>query len=424
MSLSPGDLFTISHGLLAMAEAMTGLEAALTLLVALGLLLAFLQAVAQRVLIRAPRPPVPAALPPVSILRPLKGVDADLTENLRSLFRQAYREFEIILGTEEPDDPALVAARRVAREFPRVRCVILGSAPAIGFNPKVNNLASLASRARHPLLLISDSNIRVPADHLENLAAHRAQAGGGLVWSLVRGVNGRGLGGILESLQLNGPMMGGVSALARILKIPCAVGKSMLIHRDDLNAIGGFRFLGQFLAEDQICAEELARRGRPVVVAGSVIDNVLGRRTLREFASRHLRWARLRRHVSPTGYCGEILLNPTFLALLGLVAFRSADFAIVAGLALVAMSLINASTERLLGLRRPVWVYPPLELALSLVRGVLWFVALFTRTVVWRGKALRLTARSRIDFGTPVADRGLMSFGAPGPASRRHSARA
>ena len=148
-------------------------------------------------------------------------------------------------------------------------------------------------------------------------------------------------------------VMGGVSALTRFLKIPCAVGKSMLIHRDDLDGIGGFRFLGQFLAEDQICAEELARRGRPVVLTGHLIDNVLGHRTLREFAGRHLRWARLRRHVSFAGYLGEALLNPVFLALLGLVAFRSVDSAIVAGMALTGMSLINASTERILGVRRP-----------------------------------------------------------------------
>jgi ceramide glucosyltransferase len=386
-----------------MAAVMTGYEAALTGVVALGVLLAVAQVVAQRTLIHAPAPPVPAALPPISILRPLKGVDPDFSENLRSLFRLDYREFEIILGTEDPDDPALSAARRVAAEFPHVRSAILASAPAIGFNPKVNNLANLASRASHALLLISDSNIRVPADYLANLAAHRVQARGGLVWSLVRAVNGSGLGGVLESLQLNGPMMGGVSALARLLKIPCAVGKSMLLHRDDLRAIGGFRFLGQFLAEDQICAEELARRGRSVVITNSVIDNVLGRRTLQEFASRHLRWARLRRHVSLPGYCAELLLNPTFLALLGLVAFRSEAFALVAGLTLTAMSLINIATERLLELRRPLWVHPPAELLLSLVRGLLWVVPLVSRTVVWRGNALRLTARSRIDVGTRLA---------------------
>src|SRR6185295_4130881 len=182
--------------------------------------------------------------------------------------------------TEEAGDPALALAQRVAAEFPHVRSVVMSSSAAIGFNPKVNNLANLALKARHPLLLISDSNIRVPADYLKDLVAHREKAGGGLVWSLFRGVNGRGIGGMLESLQLNVAVMGGVSALMRLLKIPCAVGKSMLLHRDDLEGIGGFRFLGQFLAEDQVCAEELARSGRPVVVTGHLIDNVLGRRSL------------------------------------------------------------------------------------------------------------------------------------------------
>jgi len=378
--------------------AVIAFESGVTALVALGLLVALIQALAQRALIQAPPPPVPSELPAISILRPLKGVDADLEENLRSLFRLRYPAFEIILGTEDPDDPALPVAWRVAAEFPRVRSVILSGATSIGFNPKVNNLASLASGARHPLFLISDSNVRVPDDHLRDLVAHRAQAGGGLTWSLFRGVGGQGLGGMLESLELNGPIMGGSSALAQLFKIPCAVGKSMLIHRDDLAAIGGFQFLGQFLAEDQICAEELARRGRPVVVTGHLIDNVLGRRTLGEFAGRYLRWARLRRHLAPAAYLGEGLLNPVFVSLLGAVVFRSAHSAIVAGVALAGMSLIGAFAEHWLGLRRPAWVYPPLHLALSVLRGVLWFVPLFSRTVIWRGNALALTARTRIEL--------------------------
>ena len=90
---------------------------------ALGLLVALIQALAQRALIQSPPPPVPRELPAISILKPLKGVDADLEENLRSLFRLRYPAFEIILGTEDPDDPALPIARRVAAEFPRVRSV-------------------------------------------------------------------------------------------------------------------------------------------------------------------------------------------------------------------------------------------------------------------------------------------------------------
>jgi ceramide glucosyltransferase len=373
-------------------------------IVALGILFALLMALAQRGQLQAPAPPPPAELPPVSILKPLKGVDADLKENLRSVFRLDYPDFEVILGTEEPDDPALAVAQRVAGEFPHVRSLVVTGAVPVGFNPKVNNLSNLLPRASHPLVLISDSNVRVPADYLRDLVAHRARAGGGLVWSLFRGINGRGLGGMLESLQLNVAVMGGVSALMRLLKIPCAVGKSMLIHRDDLDFIGGLRFLGQFLAEDQICAEELARSGRPVTVTGHLIDNVLGRRSFKDFAGRHLRWARLRRRVSLPGFLGEALLNPTFIAFASLFALRTADAAIVAGLALAAMTIVNSSTERLLGVRRPGWAYPMLELALSSARGVLWFAAIASGTVVWRGNVLALGPRSRIILKSPAPE--------------------
>lgn len=374
------------------------LASASALIVALGLFFMLLMALSQRAILHAPPPPEPAELPPVSILKPLKGADADLKENLRSIFRLDYPDFEVILGTEEATDPALALAQRVAAEFPKVRSVVLSSSNAIGYNPKVNNLANLVLRARHRLILISDSNVRVPADYLKDLVAHRARAGGGLVWSLFRGVSGRGLGGMLESLQLNVSVMGGVSALMRLLRIPCAVGKSMLLHRDELEDIGGFRFLGQFLAEDQVCAEELAKRGRPVVVTGHLIDNVLGRRSFRDFAGRHLRWARLRRRVHFSGYLGEALLNPVFVAAAALIVLRSVDAALVAGLSLAAACVINASTERELGVRRPLWSYPLLELALSCSRGLLWFVALVTGTVVWRGNVLALGPRSRIEL--------------------------
>jgi ceramide glucosyltransferase len=382
---------------------MTTLAALLTLTVALSLLLILMQALAQRALIQAPPPPVPGDRPPISILKPLKGVDADLKENLRSIFRLDYPDFEVILGTEDADDPALAVAQRVAAEFPHVRSVILSSSRAIGYNPKVNNLSNLVLRARHALLLVSDSNVRVPADYLTDLVAHRERAGGGLVWSLFRGVNGLGLGGRLESQQLNGPVMGGVSALMRPLRIPCCVGKSMLLHREELEAVGGFRFLGQFLAEDQICAEELARLGRPVTVSGHMIDNILGRRTLKDFVARHLRWARLRRHVNFGGYLAEALLNPVFLALGALVTIRTSDAALVAALSLAAVSVLNASTDRLLGLKHPAWTYPLLELLLSSLRGVLWVVPFFSSTVAWRGNVLKLTARSRIELKTRAA---------------------
>lgn len=385
---------------------MMTLASVFSLVVALSLFFMLLQAMAQRAVLDAEAPPLPPEFPPVSILKPLKGVDADLKENLRSIFSIDYPDFEVLLATEDARDPALALAQRVAAEFPHVRSVIISCDLAIGYNPKVNNLSNLVLHAKHPLLLISDSNVRVPQDYLKDLVAHRVKAGGGLVWSLFRGIQGRGLGGMLESLQLNGPVMGGVSAVMRFLKLPCCVGKSMLLHRDELEAVGGFRFLGQFLAEDQICAEELGRLGRPVTLSGNVIDNVLGKKTFRQFVGRHLRWARIRRHVSVRGYIGEFLLNPVFLAMGGLAFFRTVDAAMVAVLSLFGMSVMNASTDRALGVRRPAWAHPLLELLLSTVRGLTWIVPFLSSTVEWRGNVLSLSARSRIELksAAPVDD--------------------
>ncbi len=386
---------------------MSAPDAVLAVVVGAGLACLVVMAASRRSILRASPPPPPSGLPPVSILKPLKGVDADLAENLRTLFRIDYPRFEVILGAEDDDDPALPVARAVAREHPGVRAIVVSDDRAVGHNPKVNNLANLLRRARHDLVLVSDSNIAVRPGYLKDLVAHRERSGAGLVWSLFRATAGRGLGAAFEALQLNVFVMGGVSAISSVLRMPCCVGKSMLLGRGDLAAVGGFEFLSNFLAEDQVCAEELVARGRPVAVSGHLIDNVLGRRTLREFAARHVRWARLRRHVNLPGYLGEILLNPVFLGIAGALALRTPASAAIAAGALAVSSALAAAGERAVGVRRPLWTYPLLEAGLSLARGVLFVVPLLGRTLKWRSNVIRIAARTRIEMKSAPAAAGL-----------------
>ncbi len=395
---------------------MTTPDLALCILVATSIGLLLVMALSRRALRAAPPPPVPEELPPVSILKPMKGVDAALEENLRSVFRQDYPRFEVILGTEDDDDPALDVARRVAHDHPHVRSRVLSDPRAVGFNPTVNNLANLARRANHPLILISDSNIHADPGYLRDLVSHHSRAGGGLVWSLFRGTGERGWGGVLEAVQLNAFVMGGVAAIHHVLRIPCCVGKSMLLGREDLDRIGGFAFLARFLAEDQVCAEELRARGVPVTVTGRLIDNVLGRRTLGDFVGRHLRWARLRRHVNLAGYLAEALLNPVFLATAGAAVLRSPVSLASAAVALGAASLLDAAAERSSGIRRPLLLYPLLESVLAILKGILWFVPLLSRTLVWRSNVLRIGRRSEIELKTRPAARLFDTRGRRVPA--------
>lgn len=376
---------------------MTAVLATAGLLVLFGLSASAVMAWCTRRRVRAAAPSAPPVFPPVSILKPVRGVDADFEANLESLYALDYPEFEIIVGSEDPGDPALDLARRVSARHPRIRTVFVGDPTAVGWNPKVNNLANIARRASHETLLISDSNIRVGPGYLKDLVARLAREDAGLVWSLFRAAGASGLGGHLEALQLHVFVAGGMSALAALGGRPGAIGKSMLLRKADLQAIGGFEYLSRFLAEDTVCAEELSARGRPVVVSGYLIDNVLGRRTVKDFAARHLRWARLRRHLSLPGYLGELLLNPVFIAVAAAAATRVEEAVVLAGAALLGMSAVDAAAERALGIRRPWWHYPFLELLLSLIKGVLWAVPLLSSTAVWRGHTLRIGARTAIE---------------------------
>ncbi len=369
----------------------------------------------RRAMARRPLP-TPPALPPVSILKPLRGADPGLETNLETSFRLDYPEFEIVLGAADEDDPALAIARRVAERHPRVPSRIVVDARRIGPNPKVSNLANLLRRARHELVLVSDSNVAVPPGYLRDLVAHHAEPGVGLVTSFFRGVPGRSFGARLEALQLDAFVAGGVAVAAATGHV-CVVGKSMLMARRDLGRIGGLRFLARYLAEDQVCGEEIASKGLRVVVARLVIENRLGDLRLGDAVARHLRWARIRRAMNPVAYAGEILLAPVAIALTGAVALATpASFALLVASACLKIAIDAAAVSGVGG--RVHATLPMVSVARDLGVAALWPAAWFGRSISWRGRSLRIGARSLLE---PLANDDVAR--APRPtASPAHAA--
>ena len=367
----------------------------LVLMIVAGWLLVFTMHLSQRRQLRSPSS-AGDDHPPVSILKPLKGVDADLETNLESFFDLDYPEYELVFGVQDPSDPALDVARRVADRHPGVSARFVAGGPDIGLNRKVNNLANILPRVRHEHLLISDSNVMVMPDMLSDMMGHLARPGVGLVTSLIRGTGGRGLGGALESLQLNTFVMGGVAAVSGFGRV-CAVGKSMLLRRRDLERIGGFARLGRFLAEDQVCGEEIDAIGLKVVVCPRPVDNVLGRLSVRSFAGRHLRWARIRRRINPIAYAGEILTNPVPPALALLLVNPGAMSFAMAAVTVFILSAAAFESERVLGIRRRALVYPPLEILRGLTVGALWPVPFLSSSVAWRGTRYRVGPRTLLE---------------------------
>jgi ceramide glucosyltransferase len=353
------------------------------------------------------RRPAPPQLPPISILKPLKGLEPGLEENLEALLHQDYPEFEVICGAADPRDPALVVARRVAARHPHRRVVVTSGAPELGLNPKVSNLAHLSRFAQHPWWLISDANVRPDPGYLRAIGGEAA-AGADLVHSPLRGEGGSGLGGICEDLHLFGFVLSAVHLASRIGRHPTVIGKSMLFKKDDLGSVGGFTRVKDVLAEDYLLGQYFHRAGLKVVLSAHVLPTPTGPRPLSELWNRHLRWGQMRRRISPWSFLAEPLLSPLLPILAwGLVAPGKGAL-----LALLFWAALELVTRWSLGCRGG-WSRYLLMPIRDLMVTALWVVAAFRTTVNWRGRAMTIGA------GSVLAPKGpeLNPEPLPGPLS-------
>src|SRR5262245_40120598 len=162
--------------------------------------------------------------PPVTIFKPLKGMDEGLEENLRSFFRLDYPVYQLIIGVADVDDPAIAVVRKLQHEFPDHDTTLVVGTPAFGLNPKVEKLAAWERHPKPSVSLTSDSSVRVRTSYLRETACYLAEPGVGLVTNLFAGVGESHAGAIMENLQLNGFIAGAVAGAA-VLRVTCVVGK-------------------------------------------------------------------------------------------------------------------------------------------------------------------------------------------------------
>ena len=354
--------------------------------------------------------------PPVSVLKPLRGLDDNLFDNLSSFCTQDYPEYEVLFSLQDHNDPAYKVAKMVQDRYPECNITIIVERCIAGLNPKVNNLIPAYLKSCHPYILISDSNVMVGRDYLRETVRHAQDPSVGLVSNLIRGVGGRSIGSILENLHLNSFIIGSVSFLDRFLGMPCVIGKSMLMRKDDLQALGGLEAFKDILAEDFIIGREMHKTGKRVALSNYLISNVNENWDIRRFLNRHTRWGKLRWRIGGIKYISELLAHPVFIAVLPIVL--NGPSRLTAGFAGL-VSLVKVLTDSITGRRIEAQgndyvasdrsaltcLLVPLK---DIIIGVLWFIPLMSATVVWRGNRYLIGRDSRL---SPCPETGVWSWG-------------
>jgi ceramide glucosyltransferase len=336
--------------------------------------------------------------PPISILKPLKGLEDNLFGNLESFCTQDYPEYEVIFSLQDENDPAYKVARKIKEKFANKPISLVIERGRYGFNPKVNNLFSAYWSSRYSMILISDSNVMVDPNYLRTIAKPMDNPQVGLVCNLIKGIGGKTLGSVFENLHLNSFILGNMCFLDKYLRVPCVVGKSMLMRKTDLEAIGGLASVKDVLAEDHFIGEKIREQGQRVVLSNYLVHNVNEYWGFQKFMNRHVRWGKMRWKIGGMKYLLELTINPVFTACLPLLFFGPTEKTLTL---LTLVCLMKIMGDFYLGrkLSRPMhpflYLLSPIK---DLLIGLIWFVPFADDTVIWRGNRYLMGKDTRLSL--------------------------
>jgi ceramide glucosyltransferase len=350
-----------------------------------------------RAFVRATRQPPPDFHPPVSILKPVKGLDPEMYESFASHCRQDYPgEYEIVFAAHSADDPAVEAIERLQREFPERNIRLVLCPETLGANGKVSSLVQALPHAKFDHIVISDSDILVSPRYLRRIMAgfvpSKPEKRVGMVTALYRGKAYRTLPSRMEALGIATDFAPNVLT-ARLLEggIHFGLGSTLAITREALDAIEGLLPLADYVADDYHLGARIAERGFEVVLSREVVETSVPPYAFAEFFAHQLRWARTVRDARPAGYFGTVFTYGLAWAILNVIAsglsLESLALLSIAVAARVSVALLIGG--ELLGDRRllqDLWLLPFRDL----IALALWAWCYAGTTVQWRGRNFKV----------------------------------
>ena len=354
--------------------------------------------------------------PPVSVLKPVRGLDREAYENFASFCRQNYPTYEILFAASE-HDPAVPVIRKVMDDFPAIPIRLLIGSEDRGSNDKVNKLCRLAREARYDLLAISDSDVRVDPNYLKSAVKPFRDPRVGIVTCLYKGSVERRLWSELEALNLSSSFLPSVLVARQTEGMGFSLGAATAITRARLSEIGGFEALADYAADDFEMGNRVAARGYRVELSHYTVRTMCSSRTFAEFFEHHMRWGIGLRHSRPGGYLGWGITQGLPWSLAALVASHSVFIGAAYAGAYLSLRLAQAWIVGVWGLRdellrKKLWLVP-LSDALAFL---IWTLSFTRSRVLWRGSSFDIRRRRLV----PRAPGRENVLGTEVPSGGRH----
>jgi ceramide glucosyltransferase len=329
---------------------------------------------------------LPDFYPPISIIKPVRGVDFGTYENFASFCRQNYPDYEILFCVNELSDPAVPVIEKVMADFPQRRIRILSGAPQVGTNRKVNNLALLTKEAQHEILVQSDGDVRVGPNYLCEMAVPFQKPQAGVVSCFYRSIAEPNLGAELEAIGAASDFFAGALVADWKEGVTFALGASVATTKTWLGKIGGYESFADQLADDYEVGNRVHRAGGRVLLSREIVWTMYPAQSLRGFWEHQVRWARTVRIVRPLSFLGLIVTHGLPWAVLAAFIAPSAGIAIAYLLGYLVLRLTVAWTAGVWGvgddvLRRKLWLVPPRDA----IHFVVWLAGFVSNRVNWGG---------------------------------------
>jgi ceramide glucosyltransferase len=339
----------------------------------------------------------PEFQPAITILKPICGLDAQVDENLTSFCQQDYPKYQIIFAVRDREDPVIDVVKKIIQQFPDVDIHLVVSDRIIGANLKVSNLANAVTAAKHEILLIADSDIRVGGDYLQRVIQPLKDESVGVVTCLYRSL-AQGWVTTLEAIATATDFHAGVLVSNQLAGIKFTFGSTIVIRKPVLEAIGGFGAIADYLADDFQLGYQPSKAGYKVVLSDYVVEHVLATSSLADAIQRQIRWGRCIRVSRPWGYLALLFTYGTVTSLLLLIAVGGSKLgwsllAITWTMRLLMGWVVGVKLLHDMAAKKFLWLIPLYDL----IRCVIWCCGFVGGTIEWRGQRLKLIKGGKLE---------------------------